>query len=421
MVAGVPGLPGTPSGSAVRRPGFTQPLSTAYNKSEIATLLVRGEYFSDWETVWIRDQWETVYPEFRFTAAEREREQPDWKKLQFFPGDGCSIYLANIKAVQGVIVVRQVAYDANNHGVSLQGVGLGWFAARASIVPSEKNNGANFKGPLLKIAQDVLADTGIKVKPVGDVPAIPWDDPPAHANPGETMFAFIERLAKERNVILGSTPDGGTWLLIGTHSPPVEGDLVEGFNILSAQVVIQSLTARSSFISSGQFTGSDQQNMRKSQEQQAELPGTLGRYSPLYTPVEHPVKTMEEIVLRARHEQMWNEGTDIEATITVQGWFNPRTSFLWKAGQVYRLRSPMVGIDQPLSARSVTFTQDRSSGTRTTLDLVQPWRLKQSGYISAAKDDPTKKPANTSQDANKAPVATQPDEITPDQLFKVPE
>jgi len=34
---------------------FTQPNSPGAKLDEIATLVVRGTYFSDWETVWIRD------------------------------------------------------------------------------------------------------------------------------------------------------------------------------------------------------------------------------------------------------------------------------------------------------------------------------------------------------------------------------
>jgi len=281
--------------------------------------------------------------------------------------------------VSGVILVRQVAYDANNHGVSLQGVGVSWYAARASIVPSI--DGLTFGGSLVSITEKLLAPTGVKLETIGDIPGKPFD-PPVQANPGESRFSFIERLSRMRNVMIGSTSDGN-WLLIGKHHPPISGDLVEGFNILSAQIVFTDHAARDMFYAGAQKTATDQSNMSDAAQQERKAPGSLGRFSPLYVPVEHPVKDLDEVQWRADHEQMWNEGEDINATVKVNGWFNPRTGNIWKAGQVYVLDSPMGPIRKPLGARSVTYTQDRQSGTQTTLDLVPTWRLKMTGYGDA--------------------------------------
>jgi len=365
---------------------FSQPNTYGAKKDEIATIIVRGSYFSDWETVWIRDQWEDPNPEFRFTAAERDNPAGLWTKVQIKPRDECEIWLANVpiavstKAVSGVILVRQVAYDANNHGVSLQGVGVSWYAARASIVPSI--DGLTFSGSLVEITEKLLKPTGVKLSTVGDIPGKPFD-PPVQANPGESRFSFIERLARMRNVMLGSTSDGD-WLLIGLHSPPISGDLIEGFNIKSAQIVFTDIAARNMFYAGAQKTATDQSNMGDAAQQEKTAPGSLGRFSPLYVPVEHPVKDLDEVQMRADHEQMWNEGEKIDATIKVNGWFNPRTGNIWKAGQVYTLNSPMGPINRPLGARSVTYTQDRDGGTQTTLDLVEPSRLKMIGYGSIA-------------------------------------
>jgi prophage tail gpP-like protein len=364
---------------------FSQASSFGAKKDEIATLIVRGTYFSDWETVWIKDQWEDPNPEFRFTSAERENVPNLWSKLQFLPRDTVEIWLANVpmvtstKSVSGVILVRQVAYDANNHGVSLQGVGVSWYAARASIVPSI--DGLTFKGSLKDITEKLLAPTGVGLATIGDIPGKPFN-PPVQANPGESRFSFIERLSRMRNVMIGSTSDGD-WLLIGKHHPPISGDLIEGFNILSAQIVFSDVAARNMFYAGAQKTATDQSNMGDAAHQERPAQGSLGRFSPLYVPVEHPVKDLDEVQMRADHEQMWNEGEDINATIKVNGWFNPRTRNIWKAGQVYMVDSPMGPLHKPLGARSVTYTQDRQSGTQTTLDLVQPWRLKMIGYGQA--------------------------------------
>jgi prophage tail gpP-like protein len=78
---------------------------------------------------------------------------------------------------------------------------------------------------------------------------------------------------------------------------------------------------------------------------------------------------------RAESEALWHEGAIIEVNITVQGWKTP-SGDLWRAGNVYKVVSAMISLNEPLGAQTVTFTQDRSAGTLTTLKLVQPRLLK---------------------------------------------
>ena len=77
-----------------------------------------------------------------------------------------------------------------------------------------------------------------------------------------------------------------------------------------------------------------------------------------------------EIDLRAETEAAWSEGTLIEATVVVFGWFT-RSGKLWAhcVGECVILNSPMTTlVGERMAIRSVTSTQDRQSGTRTTLD-----------------------------------------------------
>jgi prophage tail gpP-like protein len=87
----------------------------------------------------------------------------------------------------------------------------------------------------------------------------------------------------------------------------------------------------------------------------------------------------QEVDRRNETEATWGVGTYIEATIVVYGWFKPGTHDLWRPGEKVFVNSPMAMLNQDLSLRSVTFTQDSESGTRTTLDLVAPWLLNDEG------------------------------------------
>src|SRR5262245_59486821 len=172
------------------------------NPDEVATIIVNGARFDDWESVWVQHRWAEAYPLFRFTAAEREPIPDIWTKLQWKPQDEVTIYLGRYLAITGTILVRQVAYDANNHGVMLQGVGNTWYAARASILGKNKFDGMTWE----QVARSVLAPFGIYLKTIGALNAIPFKK--LQNEPGETVWHFLERIARPRGIVLGSDHEG---------------------------------------------------------------------------------------------------------------------------------------------------------------------------------------------------------------------
>jgi prophage tail gpP-like protein len=82
--------------------------ASRFPDSEIATLAVRGEVFSDWESIWLQHQWGSSYAYFRFIAAERAPPPANWRLLQFKPSDNCTVWLAGQHALTGLITDRQV-------------------------------------------------------------------------------------------------------------------------------------------------------------------------------------------------------------------------------------------------------------------------------------------------------------------------
>jgi hypothetical protein len=98
-----------------------------------------------------------------FTAAERDpifNQQgfPLWQKLQFKPGDTCTIYLAGQIAVTGFIETRQVAYDANQHGVMLIGKSATANAAKSSV---DTKTGNFDNKNIVQCANEVCAPYGV--------------------------------------------------------------------------------------------------------------------------------------------------------------------------------------------------------------------------------------------------------------------
>jgi prophage tail gpP-like protein len=390
--------------------------------SEIATLIVGGLKFEDWESVWIQWSWADAFSQFRFSCAEREPYPLPGQVLQFAPGTTVEIYLGGVQVITGVIITRQVAYDAESHVVQLQGVSSSWFAARSGI----DHKTSDFDGKsFTQIASEILGPTGVGFTTVGEIDETPFKSG-ATPSAGETIIAFLERLARDRKIIVSNTPDG-KFLFIGDHEWPPTGDLIEGINIKKMQCVISSDTAYSDFVVKAQKAASDSEWGAKASEQEARVKGSLGPYSILLTAIEHPVWTAAEVAKRAQTEKMWNDDLGrIDANVLVYGWFRPLPQVmqtntppdmtlggpttghtLWMPGDDVIVHSPMAMLyQQPLKIRTVTWTQDNNGGTQTLLQCTLPEGL--NGHpVPKARSDPNK-PAETPADQPENPPVDPP-------------
>jgi prophage tail gpP-like protein len=357
-------------------------------QKEIATIeLGGGSTFKDWETVWVQTNYTDGFSRFRFTCAER----PD--SIQIEPGDECKIKLGDQTAVTGVVLTRQAAYDPNSHGVQISGVSLTWYAGRGSVL---HKTGSFDNKSFEEIAEEVLKPTGVKYKPIGQIPKTKFVK--CQIQPGEKIFDFLERIGRDVKVVIAADREG-KFLFVGEHSAKVIGSVKEGVNIKSCQAVISDTAIYSEYITRAQCPGGNNKKYREASEQEAKTKGSAKRYSPLYTPIEHPVLTDKEVERRCDMEAMWHEGQDIQVTVVVQGWFS-QGGELWEAGDDVNFESKMAMIKDTLKIQTVTFTQDNNSGTLTTLLLVPPFGL--NGSRGHARQGPA--PAKVDKSAPQSPA-----------------
>jgi prophage tail gpP-like protein len=338
--------------------------------SELATLRVGNAEFVDWETVYVQTRWQHSWDYLRFTAAERNDDKvAQWPKLQIKPCDVVECDLAGMLVMTGVVVERQVAVDAQNHGVQLLAKGTTKWGYMSSVnTKTGSFDGMPFEAIFKKVLTPYLDKNGFEI--VGMLNPIAFKK--CQNQIGESCWDFLERLARVRGIVLGSNQNGD-YVAVGNHIFPVAATLREGYNIKSMQLSINVDDAYVVYKAVGQKAGSDQSSGADTNEMEAAVGGTGCKTSILITPAEQPVD-QPELQDRAKNEAKWNEAAKVTATVVVQGWQWAKGQ-LWRVGQSVWLDSPMGPINQKMKIQRCTYTQDKQNGTQTTLDLVQPWYL----------------------------------------------
>jgi prophage tail gpP-like protein len=335
------------------------------NPNEIAGIEVNGRLFHDWTSVMVEARYADWYPIFSFECTEDSPVPIDWRALQFAPGDVVKVTLAAQPAVHGYVTERHVGYDKRNHGVRIIGCGK-TIDLPTSSVPLEKTGNHDGKS-WPQLAQDLMSHLGIPLEMRGAVDATPFEQ--IQVQPGETIASAQERYARMRKIVIGSSPNGAL-IAIGDHSAQTSGYLTEGENILSANCVIRDLNVYKKIYALGQQNGNDDHNMDQANKQIAQVGGTSARNRYLIVPADI-ADTPHGIQQRAEMEKVFTEGSQIEAHITVQGWLKS-SGQLWKAGEYYWVKSPMLILNRLLGCKVCTYEQDNARGTITTLQMVDP-------------------------------------------------
>jgi prophage tail gpP-like protein len=265
----------------------TRPANAPMSKEQ-ATLIVGGINFMDWETVWVQLRWGDAFSYFRFTSVERDTPPNMFYKLQFMPDTPCQINLGGVDVIDGVIDTRQVAYDSEQHGIELQGKSLTAKVAHSSV----NTTTGSFDGmTFMQVAEKVLSTYGSTIIPIGSPNSIPFDK--LQNQPGESVWDFLERIARPRGIILGSD-SFGHFLAIGPHGNPVlNTQLIEGENIKKMQCVFEDTVTYNEYVVTAQAPASDDNSGTAASELRGSWGGTGWPGSLLITPAEQPVKSIK--------------------------------------------------------------------------------------------------------------------------------
>lgn len=231
--------------------------------------------------------------------------------------------------------------------------------------------------PLATVAQAALTELGISATVTASAEATA---PRAHikAEPGETYWQVLERVAKKLRLMLWMAPEGVLHIGRPDYTSPPVGVLLNsstaGCNVLEA-AYSDDLAGRFTDVTVlGQVAGSDDAFGASAAQVKGTAQDTVLRARGLYRPTtldDGDVESTVEAKARAAWEvsQRQYEATQLQYVVAGHG---PSAGVLWAPNQQVTVVDELVGTSGVWWISSRRFTRDIDSGTRTELVLRPP-------------------------------------------------
>lgn len=340
--------------------------------TELAILTVNGQNYQEWETVMVRHALREAPPyHCRFTCSEGMPLSKNFAVLQIKPGDECTVTLAGFPAFKGKVETRQVYYDANRHHIEIQCATFMDVITGGVISKTGEWKDKTFKD----IAGDILGKMGTNlVFEGGSAPSYKF--PRVSSTPGETVYDFLDVLARSLSPSTGvgisftSNVNEDFVVIMGPNGG--EDAVVEGQNIIIGREIIYNPSMAGANPTISQGTG-DNENWGAKVASVPFFQESQETFGKKFTPavIVNEMASFDKKLLegRAGSEGQWQQGDQITVIVTVYGWLR-QSGGLWYRDQIVSVTSPMLIMQNTkLRAKSVTFTQDNGTGTRTTLEL----------------------------------------------------
>ncbi len=344
------------------------------NAAEVAQVTVNGQIFRDWKTVAVSATYQQPVRQCVLQTVEPGSSGTGWASLRIAPGASATVALAGEAVINGKVSVRQAAYNAQQHGVQIVIVS----PAQAAVKSEVQVNPGQFKNHTLQqIGNSVLQPFGLSfLFPNGTPDGADKPFPKINLGVGQTVFQFIESLARLRNVYLRDDANGNIVATRATGSEATAAALTEGKNIKAATAVLRDDYVLSQISVAGQRPGGDNAYGDDARDVSATAQTNAGDGTSSSQTMPHPGDS-DDARMAADREMGENLATTVDVSITVRGWLLSDGS-LWidHLGEPVNVVSPFLfpTDSMTLYLRGVTHRQadGRDQGTETQLDLCLP-------------------------------------------------
>lgn len=329
--------------------------------AERAELRVDGQPFLGWKSVTVTSSIEAVAGSFQFTASERHPDDVLARRIR--RGQTCEVLLEGDLVLTGYVYDVGKKHSATSHEVSVSGRSL----AGDLVDCSATNQPGEWKQrSILQIANDLAAPFGVTVRADVDVGPV---FPTFRIKESETAFAAIERMARQRGLLLVSDPAGNVVMTRALQErEPLA--VILGTEVLEAGVTDSETDRFSLYRFKGQQQGGDFLSPMSAAGPQGEATDPeVTRFRPRVQLAETQ-GTNATLRERARWEAARSAGLAHRPQVVVREWRNSHGS-LWRANTLVRVVDDFLEVDGELLIATVSYQSD-SNGRRSTLSLSRP-------------------------------------------------
>jgi prophage tail gpP-like protein len=323
------------------------------------TLWVGGKIFEGWEDMSFTRELNACASDFQVKMTDKWRE--DKEAWRVAAGQHAHIHIGKISMLEGFIDAVEASVSSNARGVTAKGRSKTCDLVDCSVTGDNQFTNLNLK----EIATKVLAPFKIPLIFSAD-PGLPF--PTTTLQTGETVFALLDRLARQRKLLIYPSPNGSL-VFAKAGSKRASTQLVEGVNILSGKSSYDFSNRFSTYEAKGQNIGWMGEGKDTAAPLGSATDAGIGRYRPLVI-MSEAVSDNGGTENRAAYEAALRKAQSLKVEIQTQGFYQ-KDGTLWDINQFVFVDCGFLGVRRWLIVKKVTYNKS-GGGTTTTMELCLP-------------------------------------------------
>lgn len=336
--------------------------------AEPITLRVDGQIYSGWQKVRITRSLRDIAGDFELSLT---RKWDNVTEMVIKPLSACTVHIGNDLVLTGYVDDFIPSYDARE---------VSWVVSGRSKTSDLVDCSAIYKTgqwttvTLDRVARDICTPFGIDVVvecDLGDA------FPRVAIEQGETCFELLDRLAKQRAVLL-TTNEQGQLVLTQASEAPMGASLVLGENILAARGNFSMRDRASEWIVKGSSYagGATWDNTAPSTiggQKAVVTDPAVTRYRPRII-IAEDVTTVAGASKRGQWQKQRSIGEGTQTEITVAGWrtqgMEGDQGPLWRINRMCPIQDEIQGLDESWLIVTVTLMEDDKNGREAIINLT---------------------------------------------------
>lgn len=344
------------------------------------TIEVSGDQYENFLSASVNIRLDALTNTFAFTSTSQGGEP-----LPFLGGEPCKIFVGGELVLTGFIEVVNVSYDGESHTISVMGRDKTGDLLDSTLdnIPDLRGQSLTLKGLIEKVLEGsnlsqilVFQQKDLDIEPFNGAEDI------ANPEPGKSIFEFIEKYARKRQVLLTSNGDGN--IVITQSSGITIPDTIQNLIPSNAASVNNNvLKASVSYDTTGRF------NIYKFVSSLSPIAANIAGVVDLESLVNQSggttdpeIRASRQMILtaetpssdgqaekRAQWEANIRKARGRVYSATVLG-FRNTSGNLWQINNLLSVVDDFCGISSQMLINSVSFNLDLNQGNITTMSLL---------------------------------------------------